>query len=144
MFGSFFESKIVLFLFLGVIKNPCDLWVGGLSESWPLGGFLQLDNLPPWKLTLLGQWLNFKLFGITYLVGKIKFKHFFSGSSGWVSNMTMETPPRMKMYFLLKTGIFQPVMLVFGGCRWSLFGLTSFCVHKTSCWKKHLPKLTKL
>ena len=23
---------------------------------------------------LLGQWLNFKLFGVTYLVGKIKFK----------------------------------------------------------------------
>ena len=33
---------------------------------------------------LLGQWLNFKLFGITYLVGKIKFKLFFSGSIGWV------------------------------------------------------------
>ena len=28
---------------------------------------------------LLGQWLNFKLFGITYLVGKIKFKLFFQG-----------------------------------------------------------------
>ncbi len=34
---------------------------------------------------LLGQWLNFKLLGITYLVGKIKFKLFFSGSIGWVS-----------------------------------------------------------
>ena len=33
-------------------------------------------------LILLGQWLNFKLFGITYLVGKIKFKLFFSGSIG--------------------------------------------------------------
>ena len=33
---------------------------------------------------LLGQWLNFKLFGITYLIGKIKFKLFFSGSIGWV------------------------------------------------------------
>ena len=32
----------------------------------------------------LSQWLNFKLFGITYLVGKIKFKLFFSGSIGWV------------------------------------------------------------
>ncbi len=31
---------------------------------------------------LLGQWLNFKLFGITYLVGKIKFKLFFGGSIG--------------------------------------------------------------
>ena len=28
---------------------------------------------------LLGQWLNFKLFGITYLVGKIKFKILFQG-----------------------------------------------------------------
>ena len=33
---------------------------------------------------LLGQWLNFKLFGITYLVGKIKFKPFISGSIGKV------------------------------------------------------------
>ena len=30
----------------------------------------------------ISQWLNFKLFGITYLVGKIKFKLFFSGSTG--------------------------------------------------------------
>ena len=30
----------------------------------------------------LSQWLNFKLFGITYLVGKIKFKLFFSKSIG--------------------------------------------------------------
>ena len=28
---------------------------------------------------LLGQWLNFKLFGITYLFGKIKFKLLFQG-----------------------------------------------------------------
>ena len=28
-------------------------------------------------LFFLGQWLNLKLFGITYLVGKIKFKLFF-------------------------------------------------------------------
>ena len=31
---------------------------------------------------LLGQWLNFKLFGITYLVGKIKCKLFFPGPLG--------------------------------------------------------------
>ena len=31
------------------------------------------------KNDLLGQWLNFKLFGITYLVGKIKFNFFFQG-----------------------------------------------------------------
>ncbi len=34
---------------------------------------------------LLGQWLNFKLFGITYLVGKIKFNFFFQGPlAEWV------------------------------------------------------------
>ena len=36
-------------------------------------------------IILLGQWLNFKLFGITYLVGKIKFKLFFQGPlAEWV------------------------------------------------------------
>jgi len=30
---------------------------------------------------LLGQWLNFKLFGITYLVGKKKFKLLFISGS---------------------------------------------------------------
>ncbi len=34
------------------------------------------------NMCLLGQWLNFKLFGIAYLVGEIKFKLFFSGSIG--------------------------------------------------------------
>ena len=45
------------------------------------------DNKPTWQIDThisLSQWLNFKLFGITYLVGKIKFKLFFSGSTGWV------------------------------------------------------------
>ena len=36
-------------------------------------------TFPKGSLNLLGQWLNFKLFGITYLVGKIKFKLFFQG-----------------------------------------------------------------
>ena len=42
------------------------------------------ENGCTWSVTvnLLGQWLNCKLFGITYLVGKIKFKLFFSGSIG--------------------------------------------------------------
>ena len=34
---------------------------------------------PGSTLYLLGQWLNFKLLGITYLVGKIKFKLLFQG-----------------------------------------------------------------
>ena len=39
--------------------------------------------------TLLGQWLNFKLFGITYLVGKIKIKLLFQGSIRQVSNLCL-------------------------------------------------------
>ena len=34
------------------------------------------------SVDLLGQELKFKVFGITYLVGKIKFKLFTSGSIG--------------------------------------------------------------
>ena len=38
------------------------------------------------NLYLFGQWLNFKLFGITYLVGKIsRANGFLSGYIGWVS-----------------------------------------------------------
>ena len=37
---------------------------------------------------LLGQWLNFKLFGITYVVGKIKFKLFFRVH--WLSEFLWE------------------------------------------------------
>ena len=38
------------------------------------------ENGRSWKSKdLLGQRLNFKLFGITYLVGKIKFKLLFQG-----------------------------------------------------------------
>ena len=70
----------------------------GMAEKWSL-----VDGPPParkgvvfergfceWNCNpiLLGHWLNFKLFGITYLVGKIKFELFFSGSIGWVSNST--------------------------------------------------------
>ncbi len=48
----------------------------------------------------LSQWLNFKLFGITYLVWKIKFKLFFSRSIGWVSlNIKTAIPPK-NVYFL--------------------------------------------
>ena len=63
-------------------------------KRWMLGdGLIQgigkdaprATNVGPRKMGnpyLLGQWLNFKLFGITYLVGKIKFKLFFPGSIG--------------------------------------------------------------
>ena len=68
--------------------GDCLLGVGlvrSKSRKWPdtfggheLGSW-GLTNMPVAQ-TLLGQWLNFKLFGITYLVGKTKFKLFFSGS----------------------------------------------------------------
>ena len=49
------------------------------------GGFWQVAiEYPPFdfSIILLGQWLNFELFVITYLVGKIKFKLLFQGSIG--------------------------------------------------------------
>ena len=52
------------------------------TRSW-----LQYSTTYP--RNLLSQWLNFNLFGITYLVGKIKFKLFFSGSIGWVREDTV-------------------------------------------------------
>ena len=59
-------------------------WVGGV-------GGIVLSNIraafkcravPLYQVSLLGQWLNFKLFGTNpYLVGKIKFKLLFQGST---------------------------------------------------------------
>ena len=62
---------------------------GGFSHHFPydkgqitltiLANFqVSSDQARPW-LFLLGHWLNFKLFGITYFVGKIKFKLLFHG-----------------------------------------------------------------
>ena len=70
----------------------------------------------------ISQWLNFKLFGITYLVGKIKFKLFFSGSTGWVRGLQPYKRPYKKDWFpwssftLLLGGISNPIYkrLVFG------------------------------
>ena len=55
------------------------IWI---PKSWRFGWFR-------W-FSLLGQWLNFKLFGITYLVGKRKFKLFFQGPlAKWFSGFTI-------------------------------------------------------
>ncbi len=48
--------------------------------------------------SLLGQWLNFKLFGITYLVGKIKFQLFFRVH--WLSELQY-------MKYIFKLAIFH-------------------------------------
>ena len=52
-------------------------------------------------LISLGQWLNFKLFGITYLVGKIKFKLCFFRVH-WLSELLsfMETPQPQQLVCL--------------------------------------------
>ena len=48
-----------------------------------LGGFPTIFGSTP--IYSLSQWLNFKLLGIPYLIGKIKFKLLFHGAIGWVS-----------------------------------------------------------
>ena len=59
------------------------MWATSLNESTSL--WKKIDPIlfpkPVHFDVLLGQWLNFKLFGITYLVGKIRRSNlFFSGS----------------------------------------------------------------
>jgi len=44
-----------------------------------VGRRLSKSNVVLDDVDLLGQWLNFKLFGITYSVRKIKFKLLFQG-----------------------------------------------------------------
>ena len=74
------------------VRCCCGQRIG--EERWSYGARKRLMNgnlkhTGLWRswclLNSLSQWLNFKLFGITHLVGKIKFKLFFSGSIGWVS-----------------------------------------------------------
>ena len=63
--------------------NHWNIHSGKLTPRWLENGGPGLSRcMDPIENDLLGQWLNFKLFGITYLVGKIKFKLFFSGSIG--------------------------------------------------------------
>ena len=59
----------------------------------------------------LSQWLNFKLFGITYLVGKIKFKLFFSGSIGWVRDCFFD------MFFVKMKPFWRCFFLDLGGFK---------------------------
>ena len=66
----------------------------------------------------LSQWLNFKLFGITYLVGKIKFKLFFSGSIGWVSermNLAMsEIESQISLSYIVVFLKLKYIYIIFG------------------------------
>ncbi len=55
------------------------------GRKWGYGCSSRMLEYVVSEFFLLGQWLNFKLFGITYLVGKIKFKLFFQGPlAEWV------------------------------------------------------------
>ena len=47
------------------------------GRKWGYGCSSRMLEYVVSEFFLLGQWLSFKLFGITYLVGKIKFKPFF-------------------------------------------------------------------
>ena len=55
---------------------------------------VQFLSIPPildlFKTKLLGQWLNFKLVGITYLIGKKEFKVLFQGP-GRLSELNIPT-----------------------------------------------------
>ena len=57
------------------IPEPGFQWIFQV-RTYRVGSVLY--NRPIGSISL-SQWLNFKLFGITYLVGKIKFKLFFQG-----------------------------------------------------------------
>ena len=66
---------------------PCKIQGSGYRNVLPLFFFRSSTyKVGPYLFfnCSLSQWPNFKLFGITYWVGKIKFKLFFSGSIGWV------------------------------------------------------------
>ena len=66
-------------------NSPCERLTWELHLTNP--PMLQDPNVESSQcwICLLGQWLNFKLFGITYLVGKIEFKLLFQGPlAKWV------------------------------------------------------------
>ena len=63
----------MLFLMVHIVDHSCST----MTCTW--------DHSLRFCFVLLGQWLNFKLFGITYLVGKIKFTLLFQGPlAKWV------------------------------------------------------------
>ncbi len=91
-------SSCWVFFVLGVYFGVCAI------NPWSLSVLNEAINpfINPWirknlfgpilvyygLFTSLSQWLNFKLFGITYLVGKIKFKLFFQGPlAEWVTSI---------------------------------------------------------
>ena len=77
------------------------------SYANPLKSYSEKYSPEKNKGNLLGQWLNFKLFGITYLVGKIKFKlFFFRVQDGWVRK-TVKSSKELMFGRLSPTFLFQ-------------------------------------
>ena len=76
--------ELLLFFTLLLASSAARIFQSSIfSVPVESGGFLSGSPVE-WNTSvrlniLLGQWLNFKLFGITYLVGKVKFKLFFQG-----------------------------------------------------------------
>ena len=73
---------------LEVVESSWRWWSHPASLEWIDWVFFG-DLFPPssqpkwwWKVILLGQWLNFKLFGITLFSRENKVQTFFSGSIG--------------------------------------------------------------
>ncbi len=70
-------------IFVDVSTPPKTWWFSIMNDV--RHDFLQKPPRIIIYIYSLSQWLNFKLFGITYLVGKIKFKLFFQGPlAEWV------------------------------------------------------------
>ena len=66
---------------------------------------------------LLGQWLSFKLFGITYLVGKIKFKLLFQGPlAKWVNSSPLKSFNPKSKIVVFPTIHFQGRAVKLRGC----------------------------
>ena len=58
---------------------------------------IKMDHL---GIPLLGQWLTFKFFGITYLVGKISRSNgFFFQGPGRLSELGCELGVKLRVYF---------------------------------------------
>ncbi len=78
------EEHVFLTHYSSEIGKPQELWIvfRGSEHYFYNISIQELVQFP-----LLGQWLNFKLFGITYLVGKISRSNFyFRVQDGWVSS----------------------------------------------------------
>ena len=64
---------------------------------------------------LLSQWLTFKLFGITYLVGKIKFKLLFHGPK-WLGKLKSKLRHRRAVPFWISPSSWHLACVLRSSC----------------------------